>query len=198
LLFLSLRYNEGLPVCPFQTASFPPDSQSISKWSDNTVVASLCLVIIGAVAFLVTELCLAREPVLAPFMLKQKIPVLVGLSGFLVSLCTFTIIYFFPLWFQTVMMTSASTAGKNRLFISIIYGMTYLDDIGWHLVPNSMAIPLGSLFAGYMMHKTGRYKTMNLTLGWLPFIGAMMISSLRFDSPPLFTWVCIVCLNVVI
>jgi len=79
--------------------------------------------------------------------------------------------------------------------------MTYLDrhdDTGWHLAPNSAAVPLGSLFAGYMMHKTGRYKVMNLTLGWLPFFSAMIISSLRTDSPPLLTWVCIVCVNVVI
>ena len=66
---------------------------------------------------------------------------------------------------------------------------------GWHLVPNSVAIPLGSLFAGYMMHKMGRYKMLNLTLGWLPFIGAMMIASLRTDSPPLLTWICIVGLD---
>ena len=82
---------------------------------------SLCLGITGAVGFLVTELFLAREPVLAPFLLKQKIPFLVAFSGFLVSLGTFTIMYFFPLWFQTVMMTSASVAGKDRLSIYLQY-----------------------------------------------------------------------------
>jgi len=62
--------------------------------------------------FLVIELKLAIEPVMAPFLLKQKIPVLVGMSNFLVAFCNFSIMYFFPMWFQTVMLSSASVAGK--------------------------------------------------------------------------------------
>jgi hypothetical protein len=49
---------------------------------------------------------------LAPFLLKQKIPVLVGISNFLVAFYDFTVRYFFPMWFQTVMVSSASIAGE--------------------------------------------------------------------------------------
>ena len=62
--------------------------------------------------FLLFELCIAAEPVLAPSLLKQKVPVLVGLSNFLVSTCNFAVTYFFPMWFQTVMLTRASIAGE--------------------------------------------------------------------------------------
>lgn len=62
-------------------------------------------------AFVYIELYVAPEPVLAPFLLKQKIPVLVGISNFLVATCNFTVMYNFPTWFQTVMLTSASEAG---------------------------------------------------------------------------------------
>lgn len=62
--------------------------------------------------FIIVELKVAIEPVLAPFLLKQKIPVLVGISNFLVAFCNFSIMYFFPMWFQTVMLTSASIAGE--------------------------------------------------------------------------------------
>ena len=58
------------------------------------------------------ELYVAKEPVLAPFLLKKKVPVLTGISNFLVANCNFSIMYFFPMWFQTVMLTSASTAGE--------------------------------------------------------------------------------------
>ena len=102
---------------PFRLRPSLPDGQFISKWSDYTVRTSLYLGITSAIGFLVIELFFAREPVLAPFLLKKKIPVLVAMSGFLISLSTFTITYFLPLWFQTVMMTSASTAGKHRLSI---------------------------------------------------------------------------------
>ena len=62
--------------------------------------------------FIFVELKVAVEPVLTPFLLKQKIPVLVGLSNFLVAFCNFSIMYFFPMWFQTVMLTSAAVAGE--------------------------------------------------------------------------------------
>ena len=62
--------------------------------------------------FLLVEFKLATEPVLAPSLLKQKIPVLVGINNALVSICHFSIMYFFPMWFQTVMLSSASTAGE--------------------------------------------------------------------------------------
>ena len=64
--------------------------------------------------FLLVELKLATEPVLVPSLLKQKIPVLVGVNNFLVAICNFSILYFFPMWFQTVMLTSASTAGEYQ------------------------------------------------------------------------------------
>ena len=61
--------------------------------------------------FVIVELKVAPEPMLAPFLLRQKIPVLVGLSNFLVATCNFTVMYNFPTWFQTVLLTSASEAG---------------------------------------------------------------------------------------
>jgi len=82
------------------------------QWSEPTVVIPFVLSGIFTVLFLLVEFFIAPEPVLAPFLLKQKIPVLVGLSNFLVAACNFSIMYFFPMWFQTVMLTSASTAGK--------------------------------------------------------------------------------------
>ena len=65
------------------------------------------------VLFVWIELKIAPEPVLPPFLLKQKIPVLVGISNFLVATCNFSVMYNFPTWFQTVLLTSASEAGKH-------------------------------------------------------------------------------------
>src|SRR6266404_851573 len=83
----------------------------MSQWNAPGVVLTLALAVTSLVAFLVVELCIAKEPVLPPFLLKQKIPVLNGLSNFFVAHCTFAVIYFFPMWFETVALTSASTAG---------------------------------------------------------------------------------------
>lgn len=43
------------------------------------------------------------------------------------------------------------------------------------------------------MHRTGRYRTLTLICGVLPFISALMISTMTADSHPLLLWMGIVC-----
>lgn len=59
-------------------------------------------------------------------------------------------------------------------------------------MPNSVALSFGSIFAGYMMHRTGRYKTINASFGLFPFIGATLIATMREDADPYRTWLSIV------
>ncbi|KAF9646609.1 MFS general substrate transporter [Thelephora ganbajun] len=155
LLFLSYRYNEQLP------------------WDDARVISTLVVAIVFFLLFIVVELKLAVEPVLAPFLLKQKIPVLVGISNFLVAFCNFSIIYFFPMWFQTVMLSSASIAGM-------------------HLLPSSICMSIGSIVAGWSMHRTGKYRSINLTFGISPFIATMLIATMNENSSPARLWLSII------
>ncbi|KAJ7856901.1 major facilitator superfamily domain-containing protein [Mycena leptocephala] len=155
LVFLSTRYNESLP------------------WSDARVIVPLILAIVFFLSFLGVELSVAREPVMALVMLRQKIPVLVGASNFLVSACNFSVTYFFPMWFQVVTLESAATAGL-------------------HLMPNSVSMSTGAVFAGWMMQRTGRYKNINLIFGIFPFVGAVLISLMREDSGPIQSWLSII------
>ncbi|KAF9239086.1 major facilitator superfamily domain-containing protein [Melanogaster broomeanus] len=155
LVFLSMKYNEDYP------------------WSEPWVIIPLALAGAFLIAFILVELLIAREPVLAPLLLKQKVPVLVGVSNFLVALCNFSVMYFFPMWFQTVALTSASIAGL-------------------HLFPNSTAMSLGSLFAGWMIHRTGKYKLINLIFGCFPFIGILLITFMKETSGPLQMWLSII------
>lgn len=155
LVFLSMKYNEDLP------------------WSNRWVYVPLALACVFSVVFVLVELLIAQEPIMAPFLLEQKVPVLVGANNFLVALCNFTVMYFFPMWFQTVALTSASTAGL-------------------HLMPNSVCMSVGSLFAGWMMHRTGKYKLINLIFGFFPVIGISLITLMREDSGPLQMWLSIV------
>lgn len=82
-----------------------------SQWSHPACIISICSSGVFALTFIMVEIFVSVEPVMTPFLLKQRIPVLVGCSNFLVAMCNFSIMYFFPMWFQTVMMTNASTAG---------------------------------------------------------------------------------------
>ena len=162
------------------------------QWSNPAVIISITLACILAILFFIVEIFFAPEPVLAPSLLKQKIPLLVGVSNILVSMCNFSIMYFFPMWFQTVMLTNASTAGM-RMFFSLFYFVNPTKKkLGLHLLPNSLSMSTGPLFAGWMMHATGRYKTINLIFGAFPFIGAVLMYRMKEDSSPIQSWLSIV------
>ncbi|KAH9890458.1 vacuolar amino acid permease [Cubamyces lactineus] len=154
LIFLSTRFSEE------------------HSWSSPTVYVPLTVAIVFALLFVYVELRVAPEPILAPFLLREKIPVLIGISNFLVATSNFTVMYNFPTWFQTVMLTSASEAGA-------------------HLIPNGISVSCGSLFAGWYMHRTGKYKRLNLTFGFFPFVSATLIALMRENSPPIHQWLAI-------
>ncbi|KAG7086848.1 hypothetical protein E1B28_002769 [Marasmius oreades] len=155
LVFLSTKYNSDLP------------------WSNPGVIVPLALSFIFSILFIIVELYVAPEPVLAPFLLRERIPVLVGISNFLVAICNFSITYFFPMWFQTVMLTNASIAGL-------------------HILPNSVSMSMGSMFAGWMMHRTGKYKMINLIFGILPFIASVLIIQIHETSGWVQSWLSII------
>lgn len=64
--------------------------------------------------------------------------------------------------------------------------------LGLHLVPNSVSTSVGSLFAGWVMHKTGRYKKLNLVCGIFPFIAAILLVRMTPQSNIFTLWFSIV------
>nr|GAT43737.1 vacuolar amino acid permease [Mycena chlorophos] len=155
LVFLSMRYNEMLP------------------WSDPWVFLPLAGGGTFLVLFFLVEALVASDPVLSPSMLGQQVPSLIALSNFLSATCNFSVSFFFPVWFQTVMMESPTTAGA-------------------HITPNSIAASLGSVVAGLLMHRFGRYKAISLVFGWFPFVGAVLLSRMTMSSGPLQSWLSII------
>ena len=119
--------------------------------------APLSSAVIFALLFVYVELRVAPEPILAPFLLTERIPVLVGVSNFCVATCNFAVMYNFPTWFQTVLLTSAGEAGACGLSSA---GTRLGGDgrhsvrptlslcAGAHLIPNGISVSCGSLFAG--------------------------------------------------
>lgn len=87
--------------------------------SDPLVITSLTLSIFSTLIFIIAELFVSNEPIMAPFLLQQKDPLLVSISYFLVSTCNFSITYFFPMWFETVKMDSEAVAGEFPLFFEL-------------------------------------------------------------------------------
>jgi len=155
LAFLSLRYNEDL------------------KWSHPGVITSIVLIIVFFAMFIFIEIFIAAEPVLAPALLRQRVPVLVSLSNMIVSITNFGVDYYVPMWFETVQRTSVSIAGM-------------------HIAPNSFSMSAGSLFAGYMLKKTGKYRVLVNTFGILPALTGLALARIKTDSWPITQWISIV------
>ncbi|KAI0093946.1 major facilitator superfamily domain-containing protein [Irpex rosettiformis] len=138
-------------------------------WNSPYVFVPLALAVLSLFLFLLVEFRFSIEPVFPPHIAMQRVPFLVGTASFMVSMCNFAIMYNLPTFFQTVLLTSASEAGA-------------------HLIPNGVSLSMGSLFAGWWMHRTGRYRTLTLVCGLLPFISTLMIASMKENSHPLLLW----------
>ncbi|KAF8507617.1 major facilitator superfamily domain-containing protein [Gautieria morchelliformis] len=155
LLFLSYKYNDGLP------------------WNSASVIVTISLSVATFIVFILVEVLVAPEPVLAPFLLRKKVPMLIGISNLLVSMCNFAVMYFFPMFFETVMLTSSSTAGT-------------------HLLPNSISMSFGSLFAGWIMSSTGKYRLLDMVFGIGPFIATVLMTRLNEQSGIFAQWFSII------
>ncbi|KAF8505120.1 MFS general substrate transporter [Hysterangium stoloniferum] len=125
-------------------------------FNSPAAIVSIIICIATFIAFILVELLIAPEPVLLPFCLA--------------------VMYFFPMFFETVMLTSASTAGA-------------------HLLPNSMAMSTGSLFAGWIMSTTGKYRIMDMVFGTCPAIATMLLTRLNENSAIFTQWFTISLIN---
>ncbi|KAG9096756.1 hypothetical protein FS749_007798 [Ceratobasidium sp. UAMH 11750] len=138
-------------------------------WDSGFVVGLLCASGIFAVAFVYAEAQWAPEPVMPLRLLAQRTPLAVALSNFGISCNAFSVLYNVPLYFSAVRLKSAA-------------------DSGLHLLPNAIAVASGSVFAGWMMRKTGKlyYLTLMSALGML--LSSLLIASWNDDSADYHLW----------
>lgn len=51
---------------------------------------------------------------------------------------------------------------------------------------------IGSFFAGWMIHRTGKYRILNLICGIFPTLACIFLMRMRPDSGPIQLWLSIV------
>ncbi|KAJ2932391.1 hypothetical protein H1R20_g4690, partial [Candolleomyces eurysporus] len=155
LIFMSEKFNNDLP------------------WDHWSVILSLSLSVAFFILFVVAEVYVSPEPVLAPALFKHREAIVISASNFFVPICNYAVMYFLPTWFQTVKLDSASVAGA-------------------HIMPHSVAMSTGSIFAGWIMRRTGEYKLLMLIAGFLPFIAGILFSTMTVNSPWYVQWFSII------
>ncbi|KAJ8086430.1 hypothetical protein PM082_005253 [Marasmius tenuissimus] len=112
-------------------------------WSHPLIYGLFIASLVCGALFVFVETKLAAFPVMPLRLVKQRTPLAVALSNLFGSMAAFSVLYNIPLYFSAVYLYSAA-------------------DSGLHLLPHSVAISTGSVFAGWVMRRTG--KLYNLTL----------------------------------
>ncbi|KAK4031461.1 major facilitator superfamily domain-containing protein [Parachaetomium inaequale] len=132
-------------------------------WSSPWVVGSLVgsLGLLGL--FLVVEAKTRAIPVIPLRLLHGKLPALIQFSNICVGLSAYAYLFNLPLFFQVVLLDSATTAG-GRLAIP------------------SLATPIGGLIAGIVMSRWGKLVTLVRVGAILMVVGNALVTSLGFED----------------
>ncbi|TFK76081.1 vacuolar amino acid permease [Pluteus cervinus] len=138
-------------------------------WSHPWIWGLFLVSFISGTAFVLVEQYWAPFPVMPLRLITQRTPLAVSISNLLGSMSAFSMMYNVPLYFSAVRLENASMSGL-------------------HLLPHSIAISTGSVFAGWVMRKTGKLYTLTLASALLTVIASVMVACWNSDSSPIHLW----------
>ncbi|KIM27605.1 hypothetical protein M408DRAFT_330032 [Serendipita vermifera MAFF 305830] len=126
-------------------------------WGDTRVLGPISFSGLALSAFIFVEAKVSPAPVMPMRLLLSRTPLAVSLTNFFGSIVSFSILYNVPLYFMAVRLQTASEAGQ-------------------HLVPNAIALSLGSFGAGWIMQKTGKYWFLTVASTSLSLLGSTLVA----------------------
>ncbi|TFK29297.1 vacuolar amino acid permease [Coprinopsis marcescibilis] len=126
-------------------------------WTSPTIVALLFASATSAVAFVLVEKYWAPFPVMPMRLIAQRTPLVISLANLLASVSAFSMLYNAPLYFMAVRLESSALSGL-------------------YMLPHSIAIPTGSLLAGWLMRRTGKLYTLTLISGLSALTASLLAS----------------------
>lgn len=138
-------------------------------WSHPLIWGLLTSACVWAICFVVVESKIAAYPVMPLRLMKMRTPIAVCLSNFFGSMAAFSMLYNVPLYFSAVRLNSST-------------------DAGLHLLPHSLAISTGSVFAGWIMRRTGKLYVLTLLSAALSVAAACAVASWNEDSSWINLW----------
>ncbi|KAL7410721.1 MFS general substrate transporter [Mrakia frigida] len=134
-------------------------------WSDPRVWGLFVTSGVSGLAFLWVEAFFAAEPVLPLTLLRERGPLVVAINNFLLAMIAFITLYTVPLYFVAVQHATSSVAGS-------------------HLIPNSIALSIGSLSTGWYLRYSGRYyKATNFSV-FLVLVSCVILATWNEETTP--------------
>ncbi|PVG04170.1 MFS general substrate transporter [Serendipita vermifera] len=134
------------------------------EWRDPRVWGLLVTSAIFLICFVGVEAKISPEPIMPMGLLLSRTPFAVALTNFFCSFVSFSMLYNVPLYFMAVRLQTASEAGL-------------------HLLPNSVALSIGSVGAGLIMRRTGKYWGLILTSASFSVLSSVLIARWDQDYP---------------
>ncbi|KAH9894275.1 MFS general substrate transporter [Cubamyces lactineus] len=138
-------------------------------WAHPLIWGLLLASVVFGGAFIWVETCYSPYPVMPMRLVKQRTPFFVSLSNFFGSVAAFSMIYNVPLYFSAVRLNSST-------------------DAGMHLLPHSVAISTGSVFAGWVMRRTGKLYSLTLCSCLLTVVAATLVAFWNENSATWHLW----------
>ncbi|KAH9007070.1 vacuolar amino acid permease [Lactarius hatsudake] len=152
---------------------FSIQSSESLPWSHPLIHGLFITSAVFAVLFAAVEAWWAPYPVMPFHLITQRTPLAVCMSNFFGSMAAFITIYNVPLYFSAVRLNSST-------------------DTGLHLLPHSIALSSGSVFAGWIMRRTGKLYTLTLVSAALAVWSSIQIAMWSENSSQWHLWVDIV------
>ncbi|KAI0079648.1 vacuolar amino acid permease [Panus rudis PR-1116 ss-1] len=138
-------------------------------WSHPLIWGLLISSVVWCILFILVESRWAPYPVMPMRLVTQRTPLAVSLSNFFGSAAAFSMIYNIPLYFSAVRLNSST-------------------DAGMHLLPHSVAISSGSVFAGWVMRRTGKLYALTLASSFLTIIAATSVAFWNDNTSEFHLW----------
>ncbi|KAL2787014.1 major facilitator superfamily domain-containing protein [Aspergillus keveii] len=132
-------------------------------WSNGWVIASLVGSVVLLGLFFLVEARTSAIPVIPLRMLQGVLPVSTQIANICVGMAAYAFLFNLPLFFQIVLLDSASKAGAR-------------------LVIPSLATPIGGLLSGIIMSRYGKLSYLMRTGATLMFLGNLLVMALQFSD----------------
>ncbi|KAM0080027.1 hypothetical protein ACKRZS_007804 [Fusarium odoratissimum] len=135
---------------------------NLVAWSHPLVLVSLSLSFAAAGAFVVVESKWAAEPIIPMHLLLDQTVLAACLMNCLVTMILFMATYYVPIFFQ---VNGHSTTAA-----------------GLRLLPQSAGTALSSLTCGFIMKRTGRYRTLGMAVIACSALGFVGLSTMTIQT----------------
>ena len=136
---------------------------NVVPWNHPLVYVSLPLSAVALLAFIYVEARVATEPVIPVHLLMDRTVAFACLTNWFCTMVLFMGAFYVPIFFQ-VKGLSTTQAGAR-------------------LIPQSIGASTGSLIAGIVMNKTGKYKLLGFVLTATLTVGVAFLSFMNFQTP---------------